>query len=159
MGFYLFIPFLIIVLDQVSKYFACRFLGQQDTVPLVKGVFHLTLTGNQGAAFSILQGGLVFFVIVSAVCIFGIIAMLCRPRLLKTVLGFDAADKLIKISLALILGGACGNLIDRLRLGYVVDFLDFRVWPVFNLADSAITVGALLICWKMIFRGHKARQE
>lgn len=159
MVFSLSVSFIVAALDQVSKYLAIRYLSALDTIPLVNGVFHLTLTANHGAAFSILQGGLLFFVAISVLCICAILAMLCRPRFLRAILGFDSADKLVKIALGLILGGACGNLIDRLRFGYVVDFLDFRVWPVFNLADSAITVGAVLICWKMVFRGQKGREE
>ena len=62
-----------------------------------------------------------------------------------------AGDGWIRFSLGLILGGACGNLIDRFRWGSVIDFLDFRVWPVFNVADSAITIGGILICYKMLF--------
>lgn len=63
---------------------------------------------------------------------------------------------ILKLSLSLILGGAIGNLIDRLRFGFVVDFLDFRVWPVFNLADSAITVAAFLLTWELFFKKNAA---
>lgn len=61
-------------------------------------------------------------------------------------------SRIFKISLSLILGGAIGNLIDRARLGFVIDFLDFRIWPVFNLADSAITIAAILLTWELFFK-------
>lgn len=149
------ISFLVVVSDQVTKYLADKFLAPLESLPILKGIFHLTLTHNKGAAFSILQGGAIFFVIVSILCIGAIIFMLSRPRFLKSMLGFEAADKIIQVSLGLILGGACGNLLDRLRFGYVIDFLDFQVWPVFNMADSCITIGAILIGWKMFFGGRK----
>ena len=73
-----------------------------------------------------------------------------------TFIFYNLKDKkkslLFKICLSLILGGAVGNLIDRLRFGFVVDFLDLRIWPVFNLADSAITIAALLLIWEVLFK-------
>ncbi len=146
------ISILIVLFDQATKFAAQRLLGDSGSVPVIPGVFHLTLAHNQGAAFSMLEGGTAFFIAISLFCIVAIIAMLSRPALLKQALGFDTADVWAKVSLGLVLGGAAGNLIDRLRFSYVVDFLDFRVWPVFNLADSAITVGGILICLRMFFK-------
>ncbi len=140
-----------VLADQASKYLAGKSLQYSDTLPVINGIFHLTLTHNRGAAFSIFQGGSAFFVFISIVCIIFILISLLRPNVLKYILGVDLITTAVKISLGLILGGATGNLIDRIRFGYVIDFLDFRVWPVFNLADSAITVGAVIICWKMFF--------
>lgn len=150
----------IIVLDQATKYAAERFLFHAPSWPLVSGVFHLTLAHNQGAAFSILKGGTAFLVLVSVFCIAAIVLVLLRSGFCKSILGFEASDTVIKVSLGLILGGACGNLMDRLRFSYVVDFLDFRIWPVFNLADSAITIGGVLICLRMLrSKGLKVKNE
>lgn len=147
-----FISILIVLLDQATKFAAQRFLTPSGSVPVIPGVFHLTLAHNQGAAFSMLEGGTPFFIAVSLFCIAAIIAMLGRPALLEKILGFGAADIWPRVCLGFVLGGAAGNLIDRLRFSYVVDFLDFRVWPVFNLADSAITIGGILICLRMFFK-------
>jgi signal peptidase II len=140
----------VVILDQATKYAAEKFLSHVSTFPLVAGVFHLTLARNQGAAFSILRGGTLFLVLVSVFCIAALILMLLVPKCCKHVLGFETGDTIVKVSLGLILGGACGNLIDRLRFSYVIDFLDFRIWPVFNFADSAITIGGILICLRML---------
>jgi len=127
--------------DQASKYILLGALTQDTSIPIVKNVFHITLVFNSGAAFGMLKSGAGFFLA------FGIAAMallmLLLPRVLK-------ADLMIKIAYALMIGGISGNLIDRIRFGYVVDFLDFRIWPVFNIADSAISVGTALLCLKLI---------
>lgn len=133
---------LLVLLDQLSKYWVSASFAYGE-VRAVTGFFNLVLTHNQGAAFSFLataggwQRGL--FIVIALVAIVVIAVLLAR----------HAAEKLFCFALALILGGAIGNVIDRIALGYVVDFLDFYVagwhWPAFNLADSAITVGAVLL--------------
>jgi len=131
-----YVAIFIFALDQFTKFRASSVLELNQTREVVKNVFHLTLVHNSGAAFGIFRDLTVFFTLISASAIIAIGIYLKRrkiPCFLK-----DA-------SLALILGGAAGNLADRLRFGYVVDFLDFRVWPVFNVADSAITVGVGLL--------------
>ena len=144
------IAVLIIVTDQVTKFLAQMFLSQSGSVPVIKGVFHLTLASNQGAAFSIFRGGTPFFIAIAVICVSLMIFMLSKPKILEQALGVKAGDFIIKIGFGLVAGGALGNLIDRVRFGCVVDFLDFRVWPVFNIADSAITIGGILICYKML---------
>ena len=133
---------LLVVLDQLTKYWVSASFGYGEA-RAVTGFFNLVLTHNKGAAFSFLasaagwQRGL--FIVIALVAIVVISVLLAR----------HAGDKLFCLSLALILGGATGNVIDRIALGYVVDFLDFHLagwhWPAFNLADSAITVGAVLL--------------
>lgn len=139
------IPLFIVFLDQISKLFITKSLSYNQSVPVINGIFHLTLVHNRGAAFGILRNQLPLFVFSS---LFAII-------LIYISLKNDAHKKLslYSLSLSLILAGALGNLIDRLHFGYVIDFLDFRVWPVFNLADSAITVGAVLLGWSILKRG------
>jgi signal peptidase II len=130
----------ILFLDQLSKLLITRVLLLNQSVPVIKGVFHLTLIHNQGAAFGILKGKIPFFIFTSVIAIILIFLNLRHNKQIKY----------YSISLCLILAGALGNLIDRIFLGYVVDFLDFRIWPVFNVADSAITVGAILLGWSIL---------
>jgi len=133
---------LVVALDQLTKYWVSAGFDYGEA-RAVTGFFNLVLTHNKGAAFSFLaaasgwQRG--FFIGIALVAIVVIVVLLAR----------HAGEKLFCLALALILGGAIGNVIDRIALGYVVDFLDFHFagwhWPAFNLADSAITVGAVLL--------------
>lgn len=132
----------ILLADQLSKFLADKYLILNNTVPLVNGIFHLTLVHNRGAAFGILRNQLPFFIIVSVIAIILIIAGLKNPGKNKF--------PLYKLSLNLMLAGILGNLIDRLLFGYVIDFFDFKVWPVFNIADSAITIGAILFGYSVL---------
>ena len=132
---------LVIAIDQLLKIAVTRFLFLGESTPLIKDIFHLTLVQNKGAAFGILKNETYLFAVLSIIAISAIIYSL--PRLAKHAV-------LSRIALALILGGAVGNLLDRIRFGYVIDFLDFRIWPVFNIADSAITVGAILFTIELL---------
>ena len=133
---------LVVMLDQLTKYWINASFGYGE-VRACSGFFNLVLTYNEGAAFSFLasaagwQRGM--FIAIALVAIVVISVLLAR----------HAGDRLFCLALALILGGAMGNVIDRIVLGYVVDFLDFHAagwhWPAFNLADSAITLGAVLL--------------
>lgn len=141
------IPVIVILtlsLDQLTKFAAIRNLSPGQTLPVVKGIMHFTLVYNRGAAFGMLKGQAPFFIFCAVLAIVLIYQGLKAAK--------SGAHALYKISLGLILAGAIGNLIDRLRFGYVVDFLDFRVWPVFNVADSAITVGAILLGYSILKR-------
>jgi signal peptidase II len=133
---------LVVVLDQLSKYWVSASFDYGEA-RAVTGFFNLVLTYNKGAAFSFLasaagwQRG--FFITIA----------LAASVLIGVLLARHAGEKLFCVSLALILGGAIGNVLDRIVLGHVVDFLDFYIagwhWPAFNLADSAITAGAVLL--------------
>ena len=135
------IALVVVLLDQASKIMMSQFLlyGQSETIT---SYFNLMMVYNKGAAFSFLsdQPGWqrYFFTAVSVIASLFILWMLRR----------NPTQRLFCWSLALILGGAIGNLIDRIAYGHVIDFLDFHVggwhWPAFNVADSAITVGAIL---------------
>ncbi|MDD5130084.1 MAG: signal peptidase II [Candidatus Omnitrophica bacterium] len=137
---------IVILLDQISKFLALRFLQLNTPVPLIKNFLNLTLVHNRGAAFGLFQDQLFLFILVSFFAI-GLIFYNLRNK---------ANSILLKVSLSLILGGAAGNLIDRLRFGYVVDFLDLRVWPVFNIADSVITIAAFVLAWELLFSKNVA---
>ena len=129
----LFLPAIFIFfLDQFTKHLALRFLTMGMSVPVLPRVFQLTLVENQGIAFGILDDhGSFLLVAITACIIFLIVYSLRSPP----------AERYAQIAYGFILGGAVGNLLDRIRLGHVVDFLDFRIWPVFNFADSFITIG------------------
>ena len=132
----------ILFTDQLTKLLATQNLLLNQSAPLIKGIFHLTLIHNRGAAFGILKNQTPLFIFISILAVILIYSALRNNKYKKY--------SFYNISLALISAGALGNLIDRLRLGYVIDFLDFRIWPVFNVADSAITIGAILLGYAIL---------
>ena len=134
-------------LDKLIKFFITKNLFQNQSIPIIKGIFHITLVHNRGAAFGILKNQIPLFIITSLFAIILIYFELKENR----------QSKSYSIALSLILAGALGNLIDRLFFGYVIDFLDFRIWPVFNVADSAITIGAILLGWSILFKKNVSR--
>ncbi len=136
----------VLFLDQLTKFLAVRFLQLNTPVALIKNFLYLTLVHNRGAAFGMFRNQLLIFVLIS---VFAIALIFYHLKNKKN-------SVLSGISLSLIAAGAIGNLIDRLRFGFVIDFLDLRVWPVFNLADSAITIAALLLSWELLFKKNAA---
>ena len=132
----------ILALDQLTKYIVSEKIPLGQSIPIIKNVFHLTYVLNYGVAFGLLKNQFYFFVITAtAAIIFILINLCCKKRALR-----------IEIPLYLILSGAISNLIDRIRLKAVIDFLDFRIWPVFNIADTAITIGAILLAYAVLFK-------
>lgn len=125
-----------LILDRLTKYIIIKSLSEGQSIKIFPGIFHITLVLNNGIAFGLFKGGRIFFAAVSFVIISLLLFYIWRNKL-------QGAP--FNLALGLILGGAIGNFIDRIRFGYVVDFLDFRVWPVFNAADSSITIGALIL--------------
>ncbi|MBI2104499.1 MAG: signal peptidase II [Candidatus Omnitrophica bacterium] len=132
---------LILAVDQLTKFVVAAAFHPGESLPLVPGALHLTYVQNTGAAFGLLKGAQVLFIVLSL----AVIAWIARQFLAERPLTATALW-----AYALVLGGAAGNLIDRLRFGYVVDFIDVRVWPVFNLGDSAITIGVALLIWRAL---------
>jgi len=137
-----------VLLDQWVKSWAVGTLQSVGTIPLIDGVFHLTYAENTGAAFSLLRGGRWLFVCVTVAILIAIVILLCR--------GF-VRHFLGKISLYMVIGGAIGNLIDRVLHGYVVDMLDFRLiqFAIFNVADCFVTVGGVLFAMYILFLHDK----
>lgn len=127
----------IFYLDQLSKFIFTKKLALYQSLPVIKGIFHFTLVHNRGAAFGILKNQTFLFISTSFIAVILIIFSLNKHRYKRL--------SVYSLSLGLILAGALGNLVDRLVFGYVIDFLDFRIWPVFNVADSAITAGVVLL--------------
>ena len=128
---------LIIVLDQISKYLIISNMSLYESTPVIERFFHITYTQNYGAAFSILQNQRGLFVAISSIAVIVIFYILIRY--------YKQNNMMFSYSLSLIVAGAMGNLTDRIRLGYVIDFFDFRIWPVFNIADVSIVTGTLLL--------------
>lgn len=116
-----------------------------QSIPVIKNIFHITLVFNRGAAFGILQKSTTFLTYA------GIVFILLFFILIKKE---NKKSAFFSIACGLIIGGAFSNLWDRLYLGYVVDYIDFRVWPVFNISDSCITIGAGILLWES-YQGHK----
>ena len=130
------VTLLVFAGDQLSKYWIDQIFLPGETWPLIPGFFHLTYVRNPGAAFGLMAHKTSFFIIVSLLVI---LLIVFGGRYLET------RFFLSRLALALLLGGVLGNLGDRLRTGYVIDFFDFRVWPVFNLADVALVFGIFLL--------------
>jgi len=135
-GWLLGVAALVLALDQLSKALIVHHMLLNESIPLLGPVVSLTRRLNTGGAFGVLQGNRVLLCLVSGAVAAGLIIM--GPRL-------AGGSRAVLAGLGMVLGGAAGNLVDRVRLGHVVDFIDFHFWPVFNIADTAITVGALLI--------------
>ena len=138
----------LLAVDRLSKRLTLEFLSNQDII--VAPFLHLRYVQNTGAAFGMMQGGNLLLILITLV----ILAYLIKSW--RELCGYGP---LVKWGLVFILGGALGNLYDRISLGFVVDFIDLRVWPVFNAADSFITVGGVLLAWALIFSGKTPKRE
>lgn len=135
------LPLAVVILDQFSKYIVVENMAHGESIPIIEEVFHLTYILNPGAAFGMFAHNRLFFIAI-AVIVIGIIIWARREIL--------ASPWEVKAGCGLFLGGAIGNLIDRARQGLVIDFFDFRIWPVFNIADIAICIGVGLIIWNLL---------
>jgi signal peptidase II len=143
-GAFFFLALVVFAFDQFSKLWVVRSFIPGETLPLIPDVFHITYVRNPGAAFGIFAHHTPVFI---AVSLFMVVIIILGGRFLS------GRYFLIRLALALQLGGALGNLSDRLRTGSVIDFIDFRFWPVFNLADIALVIGIALLIFSMIY--HK----
>lgn len=135
------LPLAVVILDQFSKCIVVENMALGESIPIIEEVFHLTYILNPGAAFGMFAHNRLFFIAI-AVVVIGIIIWARREIL--------ASPWEVKAGCGLFLGGAIGNLIDRARQGLVIDFFDFRIWPVFNIADIAICIGVGLIIWNLL---------
>lgn len=147
----------IIALDQITKSAVMARFSLHETLTVIPGLFNLVYVMNPGAAFGFLADASPTFRYVFFIGVTILAAGLIVYYLVKS----NPRNRLLAGSLTLIFGGAVGNLIDRIRFGAVVDFLDVYLgashWPAFNVADSAITVGAILMIWEML-RNRKSKQ-
>src|SRR5450759_274318 len=144
----------VIAVDQLSKLWIRTHLTLYQSVPS-SGIFRLTYAQNTGAAFSVFYGKAGILTVVS---IIGIVLLLAYAFVIYRRLPY--LDTLInKISLALILGGTAGNLIVRLHLGHVTDFIDVGTWPVFNVADSSIVAGVIIFALSILLSERDTQSE
>ncbi len=136
----------VAILDQLTKYVVVHWL-KDTTLPLIPSVFHLTYVQNTGVAFGLLSK--YYRVPILMLSCAMIVVIMCAKE------SFIGQRVSHACAWGLILGGAVGNLIDRLRFAYVIDFLDFRVWPVFNIADTCISTGVVLLALCTLFFSKK----
>lgn len=144
---------IVLVLDQVTKIYIDRTMDLHTSITVIENFFNITYMRNKGAAFSFLSSfsyRLPFFILISLIAVVVIIVVMYRLR---------PDQKFTAVSLSLIFSGALGNLIDRVRLGEVIDFLDVHWyqhhWPAFNVADSAICVGVFLLAIDMFIEERR----
>lgn len=145
----------LITLDQVTKFLAVTNLKDASSISLISNFLSLTYVENKGAAFGILQEKKVFFVISTIILV---LFLLCVLIFNKKITRYS------QISLVLILSGAIGNFIDRVRLGYVIDYIDIKFgtiydFPVFNVADCCVVVGAILLVILILFNKYEKSSE
>lgn len=146
MIFFALVP-IIVILDQISKRFAVTYLEPIGTFPLIKGILHLTYVKNDGAAFSIFSNKQLFLIIATSVVICLILGLLFKSVQ-------NGSSPWLSLALAMIGGGAIGNLIDRMRLNYVIDYFEFPFinFAIFNVADVFIVMGTALLCYLVLFK-------
>lgn len=149
---YYLIIFTVILLDQILKQLVRVTMDLNQSIPVWNQVFHLTYIQNYGAAFSMLQNQRLLLLATTSILLLGMSGYL--------VWKYRTLQPWIKLSMSLIIGGGIGNLIDRVLLHYVVDYIDFRVFPVFNAADIAVTVGCgLLILYIMVLEPRAEKRK
>jgi signal peptidase II len=138
--------------DQITKWAVVTYMNIGQTIPLIPGIFHLTSHRNRGAAFGILQNQRLFFIVITFIVLIGIIVYLRRTY---------HHQKFLSHALTFILGGALGNFVDRSFKGEVVDMLDFRLfdYPIFNLADSFIVIGVIMVMIHSIMESRKEQKS
>jgi len=151
MGFIGFAIF-IILFDQASKFYIQHNMDMGESIPVIKGIFHITYIENPRTSFGLFEYQTMFFVIAALISI--ILAILIYKKIVFK------KDPFMYIPLTLVLGGAIGNLIDRVRIdGRVIDFLDFRIWPIFNFADMAVVCGMLILLVHFLFYSKEEDKE
>jgi len=132
---YFVIAIIIILIDQLSKHYMVTYLSNGNSCHILGTILEFTLVKNKGAAFGILQNQTLFFIIITLMVTIALVYLLINVP----------GQFYAKLALSFILGGAVGNLIDRVRLGYVIDFIHIIYWPVFNVADMFIVTGSILL--------------
>lgn len=144
-----------LILDQITKWIVLETLGpdaSRDKVEIIPGLLDFNFVRNTGSAFGMFQGNSEILKVLAIVAVIALFVYYVRTA---------SRDWIVSLALGLQLGGALGNIIDRFMHGYVVDFIDVRRFPTFNVADSAITVGVVLLMYALLFRdnqSHDARE-
>ena len=147
---FLIVAFLIPLLDQLTKWLIVARLSLHESIPVVDGLLWFTRIHNSGIAFGLFPGLPRLFTVVT------VFSMLVVLYFYLTV---QPRTRLLALGCALILGGAVGNLIDRIQYGYVVDFINFGFWPAFNIADSSVSVGVALLLVNFFFENKEIKEH
>lgn len=142
------IAFCVFIIDLISKQIVIKLIPLHESIKVIKNFFYLTYTRNTGAAFSILEDARILLLIVTIIALFFINKFMNKEKI-------KGIDNFIY---GIIIGGILGNLFDRIVYGYVIDFLDFKIfgynYPVFNLADTFIVVGALMLIGTSLYNDY-----
>lgn len=145
--YYMIIAALIIILDQFTKYLIQSNMDLLQSIPVWEGIFHLTYIQNFGAAFNILEGRQFLLIAVTMILNAAILIFIYIKR--------NSSHWSLLLGLSFIAGGGIGNLINRITKGYVVDFFDFHIWPVFNISDIFVCIGCGLLFIYIFFFDSK----
>jgi len=132
----------IVLIDQLSKFYIQAHMMPNMSIPVIQDVFHITYILNPGAAFGLFEHQTIVFVIIAILMIAAVIYF--YPQIPRQY-------RLLRFGIGLLVGGAIGNVIDRIKTGYVVDFFDFRIWPIFNVADMGIVCGVGCIIFTILY--------
>ena len=147
---YFSLTLILLIIDRLTKWWISSTLDLGVPNNLIGNVIRLTRVHNDGGAFGIFPGGGIVFLVVS-----GVVSLI----LFLILLTMQIDSRLIRTGMAFVLAGALGNLVDRIQWGYVLDFFEIRGFPIFNVADACITVGAGFIVLAIVFGGERNRSE
>ena len=140
---------IILLLDRFTKYLVTTRMTEGMSIPVIDSLLHFTYVLNPGAAFGMLEHNRLFFIVLTLAVL--VVIFLLRKKIAQE-------TKTVQYGMAFFLGGAIGNLYDRINTGLVIDFIDLRIWPVFNIADIAICLGVGLILWSVV-REEKQKKK
>ena len=149
-----FFPYIIIAvtlgLDQIVKLLVRQSMYIGESIPIIKGIFHITYIENQGVAFGLFSGHTEMLVVLSILILIGLLVFMWREK---------SHSLCLQYGVALIVAGALGNIIDRVMKASVTDMFDFRIWPIFNIADIVVCIGFLLLVIYLLFSSEDKSGE
>ncbi len=141
---YFFVIAAVVIIDQLSKYLVVNGTGMMNSQPVIDGFFYIHCIPNDGIAMGMMAGRQTAVIVITSVIMAALCVYLFWMR--------KRQHQMILLCVALIVGGGIGNIIDRVRLGYVIDFFDFRIWPyIFNFADICVVAGCFLVLFYVLF--------
>lgn len=140
-----------VIFDRVVKKLISSQMLVGETIPVIEDIFHITYVKNRGAAFSLMEGQWLFLIVLPIAAILAALVLIYVKR--------NTWSRCMELSLAFICGGGIGNLIDRISQGYVVDMFDFRVFPVFNIADIFVCAGCALLLIDVLISERKKDKD
>lgn len=149
MNIILYLSMILLIIDQISKIIVAKTINMHNPIEIIKNFFYLTYTHNTGAAFSILTGQRILLIIIAIIVLIVLFNYIKKNKI---------ETKIEKIAYSLVIGGSLGNLIDRIVRGYVIDFIDVKIFgynfPVFNIADTFIVIGVFLLIITLTRKEH-----